>query len=204
MDPVTEYRYLCWVGGDPTFVATADRLFDWADAHGQQVFVAWEFDWQGAQVLKLVAQRLESGWQFIDEEGKVRPKVGTRTLTDWVVETIAGWTPMQGTPVARETWEALPVGAPLYQPFGWGLPIRLGQGGWAYSYCPELIAEQIAQLDDTDRYQYLQAMYARLVWWTELANDPLEPDVREGMLDKRLMDAAPDSWRVINRIQTLR
>jgi hypothetical protein len=83
--------------------------------------------------------------------------------------------------------------------FGWVPPHREG-AAVVFPFCPELIAQQAATLDDL----FFEAYIDVIQFTCDLAiayHEIEDPYERSRMIDKRLVDAAEGSMRLLNRVQ---
>lgn len=192
-------RFICWFAGYAVIADHPDALIHMASRHHIQAFVVWEVDHLTEEVVHLLAQREADNWLFLDGEGKLRFTVSaTAPLQQWAAEFLGALHPLTAEAVPSDRWPN--QGNPLYHPLGFSLPMQLGDGSWMFTWCPEIVGRHLARVDQEEREAFLEAMYARLAWWTQMA--PTVPvEERDRLLDKLFLEVEDQTgWDAMNRM----
>lgn len=196
VNPSDPPRFICWIQGRRVIAVSPHTLVAYAASLGITTFVVWEFDDMAEEVVHLLATSTPERWEFYDGRGEVRFVVGGQ-LYEWSIAYLAAHEPIEAIAVPLDVWNGLDH-HPLYAPLGFATPIR-HPSGWTFRWAPDIVARRLAALSQDDREAFLDAVYERMLWWAELAEEGVPREVIDHQLDKRILDQEDRlGWKLIN------
>lgn len=88
----------------------------------------------------------------------------------------------------------------LHRLTGWAPPEQVGDE-WVLSFCPAVMAETSADLDDRDFKVYLVTVKTITSWHMSLTRQGMTLEEREGRIDRDLCNRAAGSARILSLVQ---
>ena len=104
-------------------------------------------------------------------------------------------------PMSKFEWATAQLEDPsnLHRPYGWVPPFTDEKGAIFAPYCPSLIAEQTAHLDDGDFESYLSGI--EFITALQIANRNLPWQERERVIEERIWAEGKDTLSLMSAVQ---
>lgn len=206
---LTDHHFILFTKDHSYLVPTLAALCRLAQGEGLTAATVWRCVPGNAGPLPMVLRRDGATWRLCINGVQVVDEHEATSLDDpRALAVISAFEAVDahvnGRPVPPALWAcaAFDPSTPnerRLHPLGYHEPVLDEAGAWSWEYCPEVVAETTAGLDDYAFTAYLG--YIRLRVMMRMNNPDVDPGAMQGMVDVALVNAGPFVAGIVTQVE---